>query len=122
MNHSITYLFPNPKIPCVCEDQEMLHILKTFTTECAKEAKFSIQVLANAHDDMNRLFQIENELIGMSKTRVILLETPFYIFDFIPASFIDIFFFFLKNAPENESNRKFIKREVRLKTIPFVRH
>ena len=53
------------KKPCICEDQHMLHILKQFTTTCEREAKFSIQVLANAHDDMNMLFLIEDELIGM---------------------------------------------------------
>lgn len=43
----------------------MIHILKQFTTTCEREAKFSLQVLANAHDDMNTLFLIEDELIGM---------------------------------------------------------
>ena len=52
------------KSPCICEDQEMLRILKHFTTTCEEEAKFSLQVLANAHDDMNLLFLIENDIIG----------------------------------------------------------
>uniref|UniRef100_A0A7M5V311 Uncharacterized protein n=2 Tax=Clytia hemisphaerica TaxID=252671 RepID=A0A7M5V311_9CNID len=50
------------KKPCICEDQQMMSILKTFTTVCEKEKKFSIQVTANAHDDLNMLFQIEDEI------------------------------------------------------------
>ena len=50
--------------PCICEDEEMIRFLKTFTTFCEDEAKFSIQVTANAHDDMNLLFMLEDQLIG----------------------------------------------------------
>ncbi|XP_066922217.1 uncharacterized protein [Clytia hemisphaerica] len=51
--------------PCICEDEEMIRFLKTFTTFCEHEAKFSIQVTANAHDDMNLLFMLEDQLIEL---------------------------------------------------------
>ena len=50
--------------PCVCEDQELIRFVKTFTTTCADEKKFSFQVSSNAHDNMNWLTHLEDDLIG----------------------------------------------------------
>lgn len=50
--------------PCVCEDQELIRFLKTFTKDCEQEKKFSFQVSSNAHDNMNWLIHLEDDLIG----------------------------------------------------------
>ena len=52
------------KPPCICEAEEVIRAMKTFTTSCEDEKKFSIQITNNAHDDMNRLFLLEDHLIG----------------------------------------------------------
>ena len=38
--------------------------LKHFINTCKDEAKLSFNVWSNAHDDMNLLYVVENELIG----------------------------------------------------------
>ena len=50
--------------PCICETQEMLKMLKTYTQTCEDVAKFSFTMLNQAHDDMNMLFMIEDEILG----------------------------------------------------------
>ena len=62
--------------PCLCEDQEIIRFLKTFTETCKEEKKFSISVTNLAHDDMNWLVHLEDDMIGKgmiicSKTYVI---------------------------------------------------
>lgn len=50
--------------PCLCEDQEIIRFLKTFTETCKEEKKFSLQVTNLAHDNMNWLVHLEDDLIG----------------------------------------------------------
>uniref|UniRef100_A0A7M5WIC9 Uncharacterized protein n=2 Tax=Clytia hemisphaerica TaxID=252671 RepID=A0A7M5WIC9_9CNID len=53
------------KPPCICEAEEVIQAMKTFTTSCEDEKKFSIQITNNAHDDMNLLFLLEDHLIDI---------------------------------------------------------
>jgi len=62
------------KLPCICETQEMLKMLKTYTRKCEDVAKFSFTMLNQAHDDMNLLFMIEDEIIGEYKLFLLLFH------------------------------------------------
>ena len=52
------------KPPCVCETQQMMRMLKHYTETCEDSLKFSVTLTSQAHDDMNILHMIEDEVIG----------------------------------------------------------